>query len=210
MWNKDERGFGISSRTLLLSLALALVPCLWASYVLLRVVTVGQSDDLRSADAIVVLGTEEYRGWPSPYFGARLDHALSLYEEGVAPLVVVAGGDPEGDSYTEADAGESYLEYYGLPSDALLTVGGDNTYQNLQEMKALAEQEGLENVVLVSERFHMFRSLVIADDLGLRAYGSPTSTSPREHNPALLLYSVLREVAAYTAYVLGLRSSTPL
>jgi uncharacterized SAM-binding protein YcdF (DUF218 family) len=210
LWNKDERGFGISSRTLLLSLALALVPCLWVLYVVLRVVTVGQSDDLRSADAIVVLGTEEYRGWPSPRFSARLDHALSLYEEGVAPLVVVAGGDPEGDSYTEADAGESYLEYYGLPSDALLTVGGDNTYQNLQEMKALAEQEGLENVVLVSERFHMFRSLVIADDLGLRAYGSPTSTSPREHNPTLLLYSVLREVAAYTAYVLGLRSSTPL
>jgi len=200
----------MSRHTILLSLALALVPCLWVSYVALRVITVGQSDDLRSADAIVVLGTEEYRGWPSPHFIARLDHALSLYEEGVAPLVVVAGGDPEGDSYTEADAGESYLEYYGLPSDALLTVGGDNTYQNLQEMKALTEREGLGNIVLVSERFHMFRSLIIAGDLGLRAYGSPTSTSPREHNPPLFLYSVLREVAAYTAYVLGLRSSTPL
>jgi uncharacterized SAM-binding protein YcdF (DUF218 family) len=201
----------MSSHTLLLLfLALALVPWLWASYVMVQVITVGQSDNSRPADAIVVLGAGEHQGWPSPYFSARLGHALSLYEEGVAPLLVVAGGDPEGNSYTLADAGESYLKYHGLPSDALLTVGGENTYQNLQEVKALAEQEGLGNVVLVSERFHMFRSLVMAGDLGLRAYGSPTSTSPREHNPTLLLYSVLREVAAYTAYALGLRSPTPL
>lgn len=194
-----------------LLLAVVLVPpaLLWATYLALRVMTVGERDDPRPADAVVVLGTQEYSGWPSLPFSARLDHALSLHEEGLAPLVVIAGGDPEGDSYTEAAAGVRYLEHQGLPSDALLAAGGDNTYENLREVKILAEREGLETVLLVSERFHMLRSLVIADDLEIKAYGSPTSTSPRDHDPALRFYYILREVVAYTAYMLGLRNPTP-
>ena len=182
---------------------------LWVAYLALRVTTVGERNNPHPADAIVVLGAQEYSGWPSTPFSARLDHALSLYEKGLAPLVVIAGGDPEGDSYTEAAAGVRYLEHQGLSSGALLAVGGDNTYENLLEVKVLAEREGLETVLLVSERFHMLRSLVIADDLEIKAYGSPTSTSPRDHNPALRFYYTLREVAAYTAYMLGVRNPTP-
>lgn len=194
-----------------LLLAVVLVPpaLSWATYLALRVMTVGERDAPRPADAVVVLGTQEYSGWPSLPFSARLDHALSLHEEGLAPLVVIAGGDPEGDSYTEAAAGVRYLEHQGLPSDALLAAGGDNTYENLREVKILAEREGLKSVLLVSERFHMLRSLVIADDLEIKAYGSPTSTSPRDHDPALRFYYILREVVAYTAYMLGLRNPTP-
>ena len=197
-------------RVVLLAVVLMPPALLWAAYVALRVTNVGEREDPRAADAVVVLGTQEYSGWPSTPFRARLDHALSLYEEGLAPLVVIAGGDPEGDSYTEAAAGVRYLEHQGLPSDALLGVGGNNTYENLREVKALAYRQGLETVLLVSERFHMFRSLVIADDLEIRAYGTPTSTSPRDHNPALRIYYTLREVAAYTAYMLGLRNPTPV
>jgi uncharacterized SAM-binding protein YcdF (DUF218 family) len=195
---------------LLFAVALVLPAFLWAAYVALRVATVGERDEPHPAHAVVVLGTREYSGWPSPPFGARLDHALSLYAEGLAPLVIVAGGDPEGDSYTEAAAGVRYLEHQGLPAEALLTVGGNNTYENLREVKALAEQESLESVLLVSERFHMLRSLVMAEDLEIQVYGSPTNTSPRDHNPALRFYYMLREVAAYSAYVLGLRNPTPV
>ena len=199
-------------RRIVLLLAVILIPptLVWAAYVTLRVVTVGERDEYRPADAIVVLGAREISGWPSSSFGARLDHALSLYKEGSAPRVIVAGGDPEGDSYTEADAGARYLEHYGLPPDALLTTGGDNTYENLREAEALAEREGLETVLLVSERFHMLRALAIADDLGMQAYGSPTNTSPTDQNPAWQLLYTLREVAAYTAYsLLDLRGPTP-
>ena len=199
-------------RVLLLLAVVFVLPALsWAAYVVLRVAIVGERDAHRPADAVVVLGTQEYSGWTSYPFSARLDHALSLYEEGLAPLVIVAGGDPEGDSYTEAAAGVRYLEDRGLPPEALLTVGGNNTYENLREVKALVEREGLESVLLVSERFHMLRSLVMAEDLEIQAYGSPTNTSPRDHNPALRFYYTLREVAAYTAYyILGLRNLTPV
>ncbi len=195
---------------LLVSGVLLLLVLLWASYVALQVETVGRRNDARPTDAIVVLSAGQDQGRPSPAFRARLDHALSLYEEGIAPLVVVAGGNPEGGPYTEAAAGVNYLEYYDLPSDALLTVGGNNTYQSLQQVEALAEREGWKNVVLVSERFHMFRSLVIADDLGLQVYGSPASTSPGEQNPVWRFYFVLREVVAYSAYILDIRRPTPL
>jgi len=188
----------------LLVILLVLLVLFWAAYVALQVVTVGAHDERRPVDAIVVLGAGEYLGWPSVPFGARLDHALSLYEEGLAPLIIVTGGDPDGNSYMEADAGARYLEHHGLPPDALLTVGGDSTYENLREAKALAEWEGLETVLLVSERYHMFRSLTIAADLGMQAYGSPTTISTSEQTPAgrlyYSLYSSLREVAAYSAY----------
>jgi uncharacterized SAM-binding protein YcdF (DUF218 family) len=204
--DKQYRG-----KVLRLLAAILVLPALfWTSYVALRIVMVGERDDRRTADAIVVLGAREYSGWPSSPFAARLDHALSLYEQGLAPLVIVAGGDPEGDTYTEADAGARYLEHLGLPLEVLLTVGGNNTYENLREAEALAEREGLETVLVVSERFHMLRSLAMAEDLGMRAYGSPTMTSPRERNPAWRLFYTLREVAAYSAYsLLGLKSPTP-
>ena len=193
---------------LLVSGVIMLLALLWVSYVALQVESVGRSDEARPADAIVVLTTDQEGGWPSPPFAARLDHAYSLYEEGIAPLVVVAGGNPEGESYTEAHAGVNYLEYYGLPSNVLLTVGGNNTYQSLQEVKALEEREGWKSVVVVSEPFHMFRSLAMARELGLEAYGSPTNTSPTEHNPVWGSYFILREVAAYTTYLLGFHSPT--
>jgi uncharacterized SAM-binding protein YcdF (DUF218 family) len=193
----------------LLPIVLVLPAVSWAAYVAMQGVSVGNGDDPHPSDAIVVLGTWEDEGWPSDLFGARLDHALSLYKEGVAPLVIVAGGDPEGDSYTEAAAGTRYLEYRGLPDELVLTVGGNNTYENLREVRALAQQQNIETMLVVSDRFHMFRSLSIAEDLELQVYGSPTTTSPVEAEPAWRLYYTLREVAAYSAYVLGLRSPTP-
>ena len=54
------------------------------------------------ADAIVVLGAAQYNGRPSPVLRGRLDHALDLYRQGIAPRVVLTGGRQEGDAFTEA------------------------------------------------------------------------------------------------------------
>lgn len=188
----------------LLALALVFLAFSWASYVLLRVEITGRRDDTHRADAIIVLGADRDHGWPLPTFGARLDHALDLYEEGMAPLVIVVGGKPDREQYTEADAGVVYLREQGMSPEKLVGIGqGDNTYATLRETRALAAQEGLGPVLLVSDRFHMFRSLEMAEDLGLEAYGSPTTTSPIENDPVSRSYYTLREVAAYTAYVLS-------
>ncbi|HKT58974.1 MAG TPA: ElyC/SanA/YdcF family protein, partial [Gemmatimonadales bacterium] len=59
---------------------------------LVMVLVVSQQDERQPADAIVVLGAAQYNGRPSPVLRARLDHALGLYRERLAPLVVVTGG----------------------------------------------------------------------------------------------------------------------
>src|SRR3954454_17889007 len=74
-------------------------------------------DSRPSADAIVVLGAAEYNARASSIFEARLDHALSLYKHDVAPFIVTLGGKPDGDSFSEAEAGRDYRVSAGPPAD---------------------------------------------------------------------------------------------
>ncbi len=196
--NTQSRGW--LSRLLLLTLA----GLLWMLVLAGRIELTGRRDDDARADAVVVLEAAQYRGMPSPVFAARLDHALALYEEGKAPLVIVAGGREDGDRYTEAAAGVRYLNSNGVPAGKLLAVGrGDDTLSSLQAVAAAARRREISSVLLVSDRFHMERSLRMATDLGLRAYGSPTTTSPVEEKPASRLRYTLREVAALMVYLLS-------
>ena len=73
------------------------------------VLLTAQVDERRPCDAIVVLGAAHYNGRPSPVFQARLDHALKLYREKLAPRVVVTGGQARGDNESEAAVGRRYL-----------------------------------------------------------------------------------------------------
>ena len=70
----------------------------------------------------MVLGSAQYNGVPSSIFEARLEHAIALYEDGVAPVIVTVGGKADGDQFTEAEAGRDYLANAGVPGDALLAV----------------------------------------------------------------------------------------
>src|SRR4051794_28468285 len=93
-------------------------------------------DSRPSADAIVVLGSAQYNGRPSSIFEARLEHARSLYEQGVAPMVVTLGGKADGDQFSEAEAGRDYLAKAGVPGDALLGVPeGAATLQSIRALR---------------------------------------------------------------------------
>lgn len=196
--------------TVLILLASPLFAAAWLLSVAWRVDATGRRDDARPADAVVVLGAAQYHGWPSLIYRTRLDHALALYREGRAPLVVLVGGRQPGDAFTEAEAGARYLRSRGVPSGALLAVGeGENTLTSLEAAAEVARGRGLEDVLVVSDRFHMFRSLRMAADLGLRAYGSPTPTSPVEVRPLSRFRYTVREVAAYAAYTLPRLAGAP-
>src|SRR5882724_11845527 len=72
-------------------------------------------DEAHPADVIVVLGAAEYRGKPSPVLKARLDHALELYRQGLAPRILTTGGAGGDPIYTESEVGRSYLSKHGVP-----------------------------------------------------------------------------------------------
>jgi uncharacterized SAM-binding protein YcdF (DUF218 family) len=138
----------------------------------------GRSDQARPVDAIVVLGAAQYDGTPSPQLAARLDHVVTLYDEGVAPLVVVTGGKQPNDRFTEAESSARYLAERGVPGDAIaMESAGSSTYESLANTAELLGQRGLDSVVVVTDPYHALRSRLTAEDVGLTAYVSPTPTS---------------------------------
>jgi uncharacterized SAM-binding protein YcdF (DUF218 family) len=138
-----------------------------------------RSDDARPSQAIVVLGAAQYDGAPSPVFEARLEHAADLYDEGIAPVVVVTGGKQEGDRFTEAAAGAEYLHARGVPDAAILReTTSRSSWESLAASARFLEERGLDRIVLVSDPFHSLRIEAIADELGLDASVSPASDSP--------------------------------
>lgn len=136
-------------------------------------------DQARPVDAIVVLGAAQYNGRPSPVLQARLDHALALYRQGYAPLLVVTGGKQPGDVYTEADAGQMYLTARGVPASAILMESqSHDTWDNLNGVRTQLRQRGVKRLLIVSDGFHILRAKLMARKLGFTAYGSPAKDSP--------------------------------
>ena len=145
---------------------------------LIQVVQAGRADDRDPVDAIVVLGAAQYDGRPSPQLEARLDHALTLWEDGVAPVVMVTGGKQPEDRFTEAESSRSYLVDRGVPEAAIMMENtGRTTYGSLESATAMLRTVGLDDVVLVSDAFHMKRSALIAEGFGVDAAVSATPTS---------------------------------
>ncbi len=155
-----------------------------AAALLYGLVTFGQvwwtagHDTAAPADAIVVLGAAHYQGTPSPVFRARLDHAADLYARDLAPVVVVTGGRQPGDEVSEARAADAYLQRLGVPDTALrLEVDGTTSYESLAASARFLQQEGIREVILVSDGWHLRRSAAIARSVGLVPRTSPTPTS---------------------------------
>jgi len=138
----------------------------------------GNTDQARPVDAIVVLGAAQYDGRPSPQLAARLDHVVQLWDQGRASLVVTTGGNRPGDRFTEAQASATYLVDRGVPADAIVQVGGSNSYDSLVAVRDEFRGRDLGGVLLVSDPYHALRTRLISQELGLTAYVSPTRTSP--------------------------------
>src|SRR6202042_750842 len=77
-------------------------------------------DEARPADAIAVFGAAEYDGRPSPVLRARLDHALELYQDGYAPLLITLGGYNSGDANSEGGVGHDYLVAHGVKESQII------------------------------------------------------------------------------------------
>ena len=120
-------------------------------------------------DCILVLGAKvNADGTLSQYLQARVDAAAQLYFAGAAPRILVSG-DHMADNYDEPDAMKAALVAYGISPDAVFTDhAGFNTYDTMYRAKEIF---CVERPLVVTQEFHMSRSLFIARALGLDAYG---------------------------------------
>jgi uncharacterized SAM-binding protein YcdF (DUF218 family) len=180
------------------------------AYAVARIWQQGEVDEARPAGAIVVLGAAQYDGRPSQVFSARLDHATALYARGLAPYFVVTGGNRPGDRTTEAAVARAYAIARGIPADRILVE--DQARTTLESMRGVARilrREGIDDAVFVSDPTHMLRVLRMAADEGIRAYGSPTRTSPIEADLRSKLGATVHELGALAAYLVAGGSLDP-
>jgi uncharacterized SAM-binding protein YcdF (DUF218 family) len=173
-------------------------------YTVAQIVRQGDRDEARPADAIVVLGAAQYDGVPSAVFAARLEHAVALFHQGLAPLFVVTGGKLPGDRFTEAATARAYALAHGVPAASIIGEAvGRNTLSSLEGVGALLRERNLSSAIFVSDRTHMLRVLRIATDQGIRAFGSPTADSPSDLDVGRKAQAIVHELAGLAAYILG-------
>lgn len=192
----------------------SLVLALTVAYVLgtaYQVWATAGRDERAPAEAIIVLGAAQYNGRPSPVFQARLDHALELWQQEVAPIIAVTGGGRPGDEWTEAAAAAAYLRQQGVPDERIWReVDARNTWESLAATSRILKDAGLHSVVLVSDPTHALRIKTIAEELGLDAQVSPTRKMPPT-SPLTSFQRGLRETAAVAAgRIIGHRRLTVL
>jgi uncharacterized SAM-binding protein YcdF (DUF218 family) len=155
-----------------------LVASVWFGWVYYQINAVAREDQAQTADAIAVFGAAEYVGRPSPVFHARLDHAVTLYERHVAPLIITLGGGGDKDSgNTEGGVGRDYLLASGIPYDKIIAeTRSIDTEQQVARLAAIAAAEHLQHIVVVSDGTHLFRIRELCHDAGLDIYTSPRPT----------------------------------
>ena len=138
----------------------------------------GRTDQSRSVEAIVVMGVAQYDGRPSPQLQARLDHVITLWNAGTAPLVVTTGGNQPGDRFTEAEASRRYLVEAGVPESAIILEDrGSSTLDSLQRVHDILAVQEITEILIVTDPYHAARSRMMARDLGMIAHVSATPTS---------------------------------
>ena len=129
-----------------------------------------------SFDYIVVLGCRVYEdGRLSHMLEDRVKASVTLYKSGISDCILMSG-DHEHDRYNEVDPMKHTAVAQGVPAeDVLVDPLGLSTYDSLAR---LAAQHRGARVVIVTQEYHLYRALYIAESLGLDAYGVSADLRP--------------------------------
>ncbi len=120
-------------------------------------------------DCIIVLGASVYAdGTLSSILQSRVDAAIELYEQGVAPVIIMSG-DGRVDNYDEPTTMKEYAIEQGVPADAIYCdPGGYHTYDSMWRLEHVF---GAHSAVVVTQEYHLYRAVYDARGVGLDAVG---------------------------------------
>jgi len=192
----------ITSIILALLALLVIVFLLVSAVIAARIQSASAGDPLRKTDAIVVFGAAEYAGHPSPVLKARLDHALDLFDQGLAPVVITTGGAGLDPVFSEGGVGREYLTKHGIPDVNLIgeTQSGD-TAESATRVSTIMFTNHLHSALVVSDAYHIFRIKQMMAQKGVEAFGAPRPESLPKTAWGRFL-GVSREVLSYWAWKL--------
>ncbi|CAB5240618.1 unannotated protein [freshwater metagenome] len=156
---------------------------------------------VRSADAVVVLGTTQNDGRPGEALKARLVEAKRVFDIGLAPLIITVGAGAPGDRTTEAASGRAWLRAHGVSSKKIIAIEiGRDTLSSTKAYVVKARELKIKEILIATDPFHCLRATTMANDLGVNSTCSPVRTGPNSLGESGLRYLV-REAGAYLAYI---------
>lgn len=134
-----------------------------------KILTSEEAVELENVDCIIILGCYvKENGLPSDMLRDRLTRGIEIYELKAAPKIIMSG-DHGRLEYDEVNVMKQYAIDSGISSsDIFMDHAGFSTYDTIYRAKAIF---GVEKVIIVTQEYHLYRALYIADKLGIEAYG---------------------------------------
>ena len=144
---------------------------------------------LKDIDCIIILGAGIWGDKPSPMLEDRLLEGISLYEDNVSSKIIMSG-DHGKEDYDEVNIMKNFAIEKGVPSENIfMDHAGFSSYESIYRAKEIFKAK---KVVIVTQKYHLYRALYIANKLGLDAYGA--GADPRQYVGAM--YREFREILA--------------
>ncbi len=155
-----------------------------------RIITMEEAAKLPDdVDCILVLGAGVRDEKPRPLLKDRIDTGVEAYYAGAAPKLIMSGDHGRVD-YDEVNVMKQEAIDQGVPSsDIFMDHAGFSTYESIYRAKEIF---GVDKMIIVTQEYHMYRALYIADALGIEAYG--VTSDVRSYQGAV--YREVREVLA--------------
>ena len=145
--------------------------------------------ELSDVDCIIILGAGIWGDKPSPMLEDRLLEGIKLYQNSVSDKIIMSG-DHGRKEYDEVNIMKNYAIEKGIPSENIfMDHAGFSTYESIYRAKDIFEAK---KVVIVTQEYHLYRALYIANQLGLEAYG--VGADPRQYVGAT--FREIREILA--------------
>ena len=124
--------------------------------------------NIEGVDCILILSAGIWGDKPSPMLEDRLKEGIVLYKQGTTKKIIMSG-DHSREDYDEVKIMKEYAESEGVPSeDIFMDHAGFSSYDSVYRAKEIF---GVQKMIIVTQKYHLYRSLYIAKKLGIEAYG---------------------------------------
>ena len=144
---------------------------------------------LSDIDCIIILGAGIWGDGPSPMLEDRLLEGIDLYQKNISNKIIMSG-DHGKKEYDEVNIMKDFAIEKGIPSENIfMDHAGFSTYESIYRAKEIFEAK---KVVIITQKYHLYRALYIANQLGVEAYG--VGADPRKYVGAT--YREIREILA--------------
>lgn len=133
-----------------------------------NIVALEEAAELSDVDCAVILGAGVREGKPTPMLRDRLLVGIDLYKSGAVKKLIMSG-DHGSTDYDEVNIMKSFALENGIPDeDIFMDHAGFSTYETIYRAREIFEAD---NIIIVSQKYHLYRALYIAEKLGIKSVG---------------------------------------